>query len=78
MSGAINLAAAKAVSPAALYHTGTTARLRSMEPGEYLDFDVSETNRVRGLAHRVKQSAMFVSRSIRVDGRKILRVWRLM
>lgn len=78
MSGTINLAAAKAVSPAALYHTGTTARLRSMDVGEYLDFDVADKNRVRVMAQRVKKGVMFVSRLIHVDGRRVLRVWRLM
>lgn len=63
--------------PPRAYHDGSTARLRSMEPGDFCDFKKSDANRIRVMAQRI-EGAMFCSRLITVDGARILRVWRLM
>ena len=73
----LGIATKKPVVPAEIYakRNGTTGRLRAMQAGDFLDFDPADTNRVRVMAQRV--DGLFVSRTLWVDGSRILRVWRL-
>lgn len=78
MIGANTATAKKPVIPAAIYakRNGMTGRLRGMQVGDFLDFEPADTNRVRVMSQRIE--GLFVSRTIWVEGARILRVWRLM